>query len=150
MFRTVLSGRYGAVSEEPPRILAQCGRGAVTGVFATRPLCTDQVILSVSVVLPLHPNSFFQFAMQSASDPWLTRAAVANELTAPFSGVPSPSVTWNRAGVPSGSTLRITIRGMKGAWKDTSYNNIIKMYFSLKSDRPQTCTETLNFTVQVL
>lgn len=72
------------------------------------------------------------------------------ELTAPFSGVPSPSVTRNRAGVPSGSTLRITIRGMKGAWKDTSYNNIIKMYFSLKSDRLQTCTETLNFTVQVL
>ena len=31
-----------------------------TGVFATRPLCTDRVILSVSVVLPLHPNSFFQ------------------------------------------------------------------------------------------
>lgn len=75
MFRTVsavwfvLSGRYGAVSEEPPRILAQCGRGAVTGIFATRPLCTDRVILLVSVVLPLLPDSFFQFAMQSASDP---------------------------------------------------------------------------------
>lgn len=41
----------------------------VTGIFATRPLCTDRVILSVSVVLPLLPDSSFQFAMQSVSDP---------------------------------------------------------------------------------
>ncbi|MCZ5658621.1 type II toxin-antitoxin system RelE/ParE family toxin [Escherichia coli] len=52
-------GRYGAVSEEPPRILAQCGRGAVTGSLRLPALCAlDFKILSVSVVLPLHPEFF--------------------------------------------------------------------------------------------
>lgn len=76
------------------------------------------------------------------------------ELAAPpYQNLPTPYITWNRVRA-SQCDLRVWNKYNnpwdEGTWKNTSYNNLIKMYVSLKSDTPQVCTEMLNMTVQIL
>ncbi|HEC9537437.1 TPA: hypothetical protein R4F10_004258 [Salmonella enterica subsp. enterica serovar Poona] len=72
----------------------------------------------------------------------------------PFQGVPMPYITWNRVGGASRCVLRVWNRyndpWLEGKLVNTSYNNVINMSVSLKSDTPQVCTERLNFTVQIM
>ncbi|PAX81806.1 hypothetical protein CIK43_00275, partial [Citrobacter sp. TSA-1] len=71
----------------------------------------------------------------------------------PYQDLPRPTITWNRVRA-SQCDLRVwnyyNNPWGEGEWKYTSYNNLIKMYVSLKSDTPQVCTEMLNMTVQIL
>lgn len=76
------------------------------------------------------------------------------ELAAPpYQNLPTPYITWNRVRA-SQCDLRVWNKYNtpwdEGKWVNTSYNNLIKMYVSLKSDTPQVCTEMLNMTVQIL
>ena len=72
---------------------------------------------------------------------------------APFENLPTPYITWNRVGA-SRCDLRVwnyyNNPWDEGRWVHTSYNNLIKMYVSLKSETPQVWTEMLNITVQIL
>ncbi|EFB1110340.1 hypothetical protein FK765_22805 [Escherichia coli] len=70
----------------------------------------------------------------------------------PFQNLPTPYITWNRVRA-SQCDLRVWNKYNdpwdEGRWVHTSYNNLIKMYVSLKSNTPQVCTEMLNMTVQI-
>ncbi|EOX8380412.1 hypothetical protein [Salmonella enterica] len=73
----------------------------------------------------------------------------------PFQGVPTPYITWNRVGGgTSGCTLRVWNKYNnpwdEGRFVNTSYNNLINMFVSVKSDTPQVCREMLNITVRIM
>ncbi|EDA1465498.1 hypothetical protein [Salmonella enterica] len=70
-------------------------------------------------------------------------------------GVSSAYITWNRVG---GGTSGCALRAWnkynnpwdEGRFIHTSYNNLITMFVSVKSDTPQVCRERVNITVRIM